>query len=70
MIQDRIKQQISELEAQRDRLQADANNILQAKLAEVRAAVIAEINATLAGYNRQITTLEELLDEQDSTPTD
>lgn len=69
MIQDKIKQQIAELEAQRDRLQTDANTILQARLAEVRAAVVAEINATLTGYQRQITALEELLNEQDSTET-
>lgn len=70
MIEEKIKQQITDLEAQRDKLTADANRILQARLAEVRAATIAEIDATLAGYNRQIATLEELLDEQDSTPTD
>ncbi len=68
-LQDKIKRQISELEAQRDRLQTDANTILQARLAEVRAAVVAEINATLTGYQRQITALEELLNEQDSTET-
>lgn len=70
MIVDKIKQQITDLEAQRDRLTADANRILQARLAEVRAATIAEIDATLAGYNRQIATLEALLDDENQTPAE
>lgn len=70
MIEDKIKQQITDLEAQRDKLTADANRILQSRLAEVRAATIAEIDATLAGYTRQIATLEALLDDENQTPAE